>query len=302
MSVAKRDEHAALVALLRTRPEGMSWSDIVAEVVSGGSAMEVWERLVPPTLDGQLAQVDPIQVAAADIAAWQDSSLLFVTVLDDAYPARLRGVHEAPPVLFGRGRLLADDVAVSVVGSRKASDRGRAIATDVAANLAKLGVTVVSGLALGVDAAAHRAALDAGGRTVALIGTGINKHYPAANRELQEEIATAGLVLSQFWPDAPPQKHTFLMRNATMSGYGIATVVVEAGETSGARAQARIAVGHGRPVILTDLVVDRNQWARELVRRPGVYVASSLHDLIDVVKELRAPHMVEQEISRLVAT
>src|ERR1700744_4410475 len=98
-------------------------------------------------------------------------------------------------------------------------------------------VTVVSGLARGIDTAAHRAALDAGGRTVAVIGTGIGRVYPAENRGLQNEIADRGLLISQFWPDAPPQKHTFLMRNATMSGYGLATVVVEAGEHSGARAQ-----------------------------------------------------------------
>ncbi len=95
-----------------------------------------------------------------------------------------------------------------------------------------------------------------------------------------------GLLLSQFWPDAPPQKHTFLMRNATMSGYGLATIVVEAGETSGARAQARMAVQHGRPVILTALVVERNTWARALIGRPGVHVAHVLADVARIVGQL----------------
>jgi len=105
------------------------------------------------------------------------------------------------------------------------------------------------------------------------------------------------LVLSQFWPDAPPQKHTFLMRNATMSGYGLATVVVEAGETSGARAQARMAVEHGRQVILTDQVVVRNQWAQKLLGRPGVHVASSVDSVMDAVDQVVA---MWAELRRLV--
>jgi DNA processing protein len=162
------------------------------------------------------------------------------------------------------------------------------MAGGIARALAGQGVTVIAGLALGIDTAAHRAALVAGGRTVAIIGTGINRVYPAENRALYEEIAARGLLLSQFWPDAPAQRHTFLMRNATMSGYGLATVVVEAGEHSGARAQARIAVEHGRPVILTDLVVQRNEWARSLVTRPGVHVADSLDTVTATVGKLIA--------------
>jgi DNA processing protein len=147
-------------------------------------------------------------------------------------------------------------------------------------------VTVLSGLAAGIDATAHRAALAAGGRTVAVVGTGIRKYYPVENRALQDEIAERGLVLSQFWPDAPPRRQSFPIRNATMSGYGLGTVVVEAGEHSGARIQARVAVEHGRPVVLTDLVVERNEWARALTTRPGVHVASGLADVVTIVRGL----------------
>jgi DNA processing protein len=175
---------------------------------------------------------------------------------------------------------------VSVVGSRQASDRGLAVAADVARELVSRGVTVVAGLAVGIDTAAHQAALAAGGRTVAIIGTGINLTYPAQNKDLHTEIAAQGLLLSQFWPDAPPQRQNFLMRNATMSGYGLATVVVEAGEHSGARAQARMAVEHGRPVILTEMVRERNEWAQALVDRPGIHVANSLRSLLEIVDRL----------------
>jgi DNA processing protein len=183
-------------------------------------------------------------------------------------------------VLFTRGTLVADERAVSVVGSRAASDAGLRLARTVASALVERGITVLSGLAAGVDTAAHRAALDAGGRTVAVIGTGINQSYPVANRRLQELIADNGLVVSQFWPDTPPTKQTFPMRNATMSAYGRATIVVEAGEKSGARIQARLAVAHGRPVILTDSVVHGTTWGNELVGKPGVTWARDVDGIV----------------------
>ena len=279
-------ERAALVALLRERPGRRGWAEITAEVLEAGSAVAVWERLVPPLLVSPPGEAGPLATAAGQIRDWADRGWRLLTILDEDYPARLRAIHQAPPVLFARGTVVRDDVAVSVVGSRKASPRGLDIAAGVAGELVARGVTVLGGLALGIDAAAHRAALGAGGRTVGVIGTGIDRAYPAPNRELQEQIAGRGLVLSQFWPGAAPQRHNFLMRNATMSGYGLATVVVEAGEQSGSRAQARLAVGHGRPVILTSLVVAGNDWARALVGRPGVHVASHLQAVLDVVDQL----------------
>ena len=281
-------ERAALVALLRERPGRRGWPEITAGVLEAGSATAVWQRLVPPVLVRPPGEPDPLDAAAGQIARWADQGWRLLTILDDGYPARLRGIHQAPPVLFARGTLARDDLAVSVVGSRKASSRGLDIAAGVATELTARGVTVLGGLAAGIDTAAHRAALAAGGRTVGVIGTGIDRAYPAENGALQEEIATRGLVLSQFWPGAPPQRHNFLMRNATMSGYGLATVVIEAGEQSGSRAQARIAVEHGRPVILTSLVAERNDWARALVGRPGVHVAGHLRAVLDIIDELIA--------------
>jgi DNA processing protein len=302
MDTDRRQDHAALVALLRTRPENMSWAEIAALVLETGSALEVWERAVPAALMSIPGGLDPLEIAIQDIDLWAKQNHTLVTILDDNYPEKLRGIHQAPPVLFVRGALVPNDPAMSVVGSRKASDRGLSIAAAVARELVSRGVTVVAGLALGIDTAAHRAALDAGGRTVAIIGSGINKVYPAANRDLHKEISERGLLVSQFWPDAPPQKHTFLMRNATMSGYGQATVVVEAGETSGARAQARMAVEHGRPVILTGMVVERNEWARSLVDRPGVYVAADLRSLLGIVDSLIAESAdIDAELRRMVS-
>lgn len=297
MSPVVSDEHAALVALLQAKPGGLSWPEIAGELLEAGSAAEVWERYAPaPTLIDLPGDVT-LASAADDIAGWTAQGYRLVSILDEEYPARLRGIHEAPPVIFTLGSVMAGDPAVSVVGSRSASPRGLGLAADVARALVAQKMTVISGLARGVDTAAHRAALDAGGRTVAVIATGLSRSYPAENRDLQKEIAAKGLVLSQFWPEAPPQKHTFLMRNATMSGYGLATVVIEAGETSGARAQARMAVQHGRQVILTDQVVARNAWAQALIGRPGVYVGSDVDSIMYAVEQVAE---IWDELRRLV--
>lgn len=300
MSTGRLQEQAALLALLQARAGGARWADITADVLEAGSAREVWHRTVPDVLPGSPGGPDALDAAADEIRRWAHRGWTLVTILDDGYPARLRGIHQAPPILFARGALVPADSAVSVVGSRKASARGLALAASVSRELVNRRVTVVAGLAVGIDTAAHRAALAAEGRTVAVIGTGIGRAYPEENRGLQEEIAARGLVLSQFWPDAPPRRHHFLMRNATMSGYGLATVVVEAGEHSGARAQARMAVEHGRPVVLTDLVAEHNDWARALVGRPGVHVAGNASAVLGVVDRLIAEgETVGAELRRL---
>ncbi|MDA8321022.1 MAG: DNA-processing protein DprA [Actinomycetota bacterium] len=286
MNESRHAEQAALVALLRSRPEKMSWHEIASSVLERGSALGVWHDLVPAALLSVPGLPDPLATASEDLKRWAAGGCVIVTILDEDYPARLRGIHQAPPILFARGELKADDCAVSVVGSRRASPSGLEVADAVARGLVARGISVAAGLALGIDTAAHRAALAAGGRTVALIGTGINKVYPAENRQLHEEIALRGLLISQFWPDAPPNRRSFLMRNATMSGYGIATVVVEAGETSGTRAQARMAVEHGRPVILMEAVVEHNEWAQALVGRPGVHIAQSVPSVLARVDQL----------------
>lgn len=295
-----RDEHAALIALLRVRPEGRNWRTLTDDVLECGSAKAVWERYNPPQLIPPPATEDALALAAADLDAWQREGACFLSVLDKGFPQRLLDIVETPPFLFARGNVELDDPGLSIVGSRKASQRGLDMAAGIARYLVELQLTVISGLAAGIDTAAHQAALAARGRTVAFIATGLNRSYPAENKGLQAAISDRGLVLSQFWPDGPPQKQNFLMRNALMSGYGLATVVVEAGEHSGARAQARMAVEHGRPVILTDLVVQSNQWARMLIERPGVYVAAGLDDIGRIVEHIRSePQKVDDALRQL---
>ena len=213
-----------------------------------------------------------------------------VTVLEPGYPPNLRAVHDRPPMVFVAGRLTpADSHAVAVVGARKATRAGIARAGAIAEHLVDRGYTVVSGLAAGIDTAAHTAALARGGRTVAVIGTGLARSYPPQNEGLQRRIASDCAVISQFWPDAPPSRRSFPMRNAVMSGVTLATVVVEASDTSGARMQARLALAQGRPVFLLASLVEQQPWAREYAARPGTQVVQSPEEITAGVERLISP-------------
>lgn len=276
-------ERAAMVALLRR--DDRPWPLLATEVLEAGSASTV---LRAPGGQQVLLADDHDELvdrALTDVMAWEGAGIGVHSVLDDSYPALLRDIRERPPILFTRGQLSPDDRAIAVVGSRRASDDGLRVGRTIARELVGRGVTVVSGLAEGIDTAAHQAALDSGGRTVAVIGTGINQCYPRANRPLQDRIGRDGLVLSQFWPDAPPRKEHFPMRNAVMSGYSAATVVVEAGEHSGVRIQARLALQHGRQVIIRDTLLALG-WARELAEKPGVHVVHGIDDLLRAVESV----------------
>lgn len=270
-------EAAALLTLLRG---ARGWTQVVHDVESEGSAYEVLRKAAEPA-QGELfggenvAPETTIDSTRTAIEGWEAEGLHLVTILDPDYPQQLLTVHQRPPFLLYRGSLDDRDAGgVAIVGTRSASPDGVHRASSIATGLAERGVTVISGLAAGIDTAAHTAALRAGGRTVAVIGTGLRTAYPPENSALQEQIARKHLVLSQFWPDARPTKTSFPMRNAVMSGYAAATVVIEANWKSGARMQARLALEHGRPVFLLDSLL-RHDWARVYVARGAVTVTSA---------------------------
>lgn len=276
--VTTTSELAAVVALVRTgaRP-GHIYADMIEEAGEARSVLQAEQGL----LADQLAAS-----AADDIAAWRQDGFGLLTVLDPAYPDNLRGVYDRPPLLFVSGRLEADDArSVAVIGSRRATADGLASARAIAAHLNAGGFTVTSGLAAGIDTAAHTAALDAGGRTVAVLGTGLRRVYPRQNERLQQRIAADCAVVSQFWPDDPPTRRSFPMRNAVMSGMSLATVVVEAFDRSGARTQARLALAHGRPVLLLSDLLEQ-EWAGALAERPGVHTVDSPEEIVALVDRL----------------
>ncbi|HXP56475.1 MAG TPA: DNA-processing protein DprA [Streptosporangiaceae bacterium] len=230
---------------------------------------------------------------AAEIAAAERAGAELVTVLDEGYPANLRLISNRPPFLFYRGTLAGVDArSVAVVGTRDASEAGLGRAAEVAGRLAEQHVTVVSGLARGIDTAAHRAALERGGRTIAVLGTGITGCYPPENRELAGQITGAGALVSQFWPTQGPHRDSFPRRNVVTSGLSQGTVVIEASHTSGAKMQARLALEHGKRVFLLEALVDGQDWARKYVGRPG---AITIGGADEVLPHLASPEQIQRQ-------
>lgn len=262
LHTSRIDELAALLALERARPKGMPAYRVARFAESMTSAVGV--------IDAGMIEVAAAEIerARSDVERWLADGQDMRSVLDDTYPANLRGAFDAPPYVFVKGEYdesWARD-AVAVVGTRGASKDGLKRARKVARTLVDAGYLVVSGLARGIDRAAHEATLDAGGRTIAVMGTGIDRIYPAEHKQLADRIvASGGALISQFEPDATGARHTFPMRNATMSVLALANVVVEAGENSGAKVQALAGLKHGSGVFLLRSLYETQAWARDFV-------------------------------------
>ncbi len=176
---------------------------------------------------------------------------------DEHYPAWLRAIPDPPPVLYCDGSLEPGDrQAVAIVGSRQATPYGFRVTDALARELSRLGFTIVSGFARGIDAAAHRAALASGGRTVAVLGCGLDVDYPSGHASLRTEIAESGAVLTEFAPGTAPFATNFPRRNRIISGLALGVVVVEAAEDSGSLITARLALEQGREVFAVPGPID----------------------------------------------
>lgn len=296
--VELREQAAVLALVARSKLE---WHRVASLIEGARSAVRIVEGQwtgFEPFEQQELRALSEVSGRELDryealISELAERGLRLVTVLDDDYPLNLRQVFNRPPFLWIRGGLVpADDRAVAVVGTRRASPKGLLQAERLARGLAESEVTVLSGLARGIDTAAHEAALAAGGRTVAVMGTGIERVYPSENAALAERIVQQGALGSQFWPDAPPTRYSFPMRNAVMSGMALGTVVVEASSTSGARMQARLALEHGRRLFLVKSLVMRESWARRYAEHPAATVVEGVEDVLEVLVALAQP--VEQ--------
>lgn len=277
------EETEAVVALLRSgrRP----WASYSNALARGESATALLEDEL-----GLLA-ADARERASAEVAGWRRRSVYPLSPVDRSYPPLLRALADRPPVVFARGRLaLLREASVAVVGTRQATERGRRLTTAVVGRLLEAGLTVVSGLARGIDTAAHEAALRGGGGTIAVVGTGLDHCYPPENRHLQRRIAAQGAILSQFWPEAPPRRQSFPMRNAVMAGVTVATVIIEASPTSGTRIQARMSLACGRKVLLAEALLQQ-PWARELAARPGVVTFGAADEVDALVHEAIAQRL-----------
>ena len=201
------------------------------------------------------------------------------------FPPLLAEIPNPPPVLWTRGdRSLFGGPCIAIVGARAATRDGREIAYQLASDLTRAGIVVVSGLARGIDSAAHTGALDAGGKTIAILGTGIDRVYPSENKDLHERIAAEGLLVSEFAPGAPPDLFHFPQRNRIISGLSKAVVVVEARERSGSLITARLAGEQGRDVMVVpgQIRTGQNRGGHALLRDGAKLVESA----VDILQEL----------------
>lgn len=225
------------------------------------------------------------QAEAADgdlLTRLHDRGVRLISITDDGYPGLLREVDDPPPVLFMQGELTRrDELAVALVGTRRRSAYGEMVTAQLARELVRRGFTIVSGLAMGIDADAHRAALDAGGRTVGVLGCGIDVEYPRQTLELRRRMAESGAVISEAPPGAPPTADRFPRRNRIISGMSLGTIVVEAPARSGALITARLAGEQGREVFAVpgNITSPLSRGCHELLRQ-GAALVETAEDVV----------------------
>jgi DNA processing protein len=217
----------------------------------------------------------------------QHRQVRMITVTDIMYPANLKEAYDRPPFIYVDGTVVdTDQQALAIVGSRKAEDSVFKIAYEIAHAAAEASITVVSGLARGVDGTAHRAALDANGRTIAVLGAGIDvKVYPPEHEELARRIAASGALISHFRPGSPYTKSTFVARNAVISGLCGASLLVDAGERSGTRTEAESALKQGRNVLLWAPTMSHFRWARVFAEQTGVQMVDTIDDVLSTASK-----------------
>lgn len=220
-----------------------------------------------------------------------------ITIDDQGYPKNLRNIHTPPKALYVNGSLLPqDEVAVAVVGSRRATPYGIEMSDKIGFELALRGVTVVSGMARGVDSAAHRGAIRAKGRTIAVMGSGHGTIYPPENAALYEEIAASGAVVTEYEDDMPPLPNNFPARNRIISGLSLGIVVVEAARNSGALITANFAAEQGREVFaVPGKISSQTSGGTNDLIKDGARLISSVDDILEELKIVELEGVPEEE-------
>jgi DNA processing protein len=253
-----------------------AWRASPADLAEAGLGLKLIERVVQARENVDLDKVwEKIEKQGIKILTWQD----------DAYPQRLKEIDQPPPVLYIRGEYLPDDLfAVAIVGTRRVTPYGRQITEELSSFLASNGLTVISGLARGVDVIAHQASLKAGGRTIAVLGSGVDKIYPPEHRALAEQIMERGAIISDYAPGTPPDASNFPPRNRIISGLSLAVVVIEAGETSGALITAEFAAEQGREVFAVpgSILAPQSKGTNKLIQK-GALPLLSVNDLMQTL-------------------
>lgn len=237
--------------------------------------------------------------ARAELAKAEREGVSIITCEDPAYPERLRRIYDPPPLLYIKGSLDTADIPVAVVGSRNASPYGRYVTEKLSRELAQRGATVVSGLARGIDTCAHRGALAARGRTIAVMGCGIDVIYPPENRKLHGEIASNGAVVTEFAFGTEPDRPHFPARNRIISGLSLGVLIVEAGEKSGSLITARCALEQNREVFAVPGSIDLpgSRGTNRLLRQ-GAKLVETVEDILEeILPQLERPNVTEERFA-----
>jgi len=223
------------------------------------------------SLDGEM---EKIERQGVKLLTWEDP----------AYPPRLLNIYNPPPVLYVKGKILDEDQwAVAVVGTRGATVYGKEVTQRIAGGLARNGLTIVSGLARGIDSVAHRAALEAGGRTIAVLGSGVDVIYPAESRKLAQATIERGALVSEYTLGTRPEAGNFPPRNRIISGLSLGVVVIEAGERSGALITADFALDQGREVFAVpgNIFRKKSMGTNKLIQQQGSKLVLSVEDILE---------------------
>lgn len=245
----------------------------------------------------QITSGDHQQSAVAMLQQCRQNGVHLLTKGGPRYPEGLKSLSDGPMLLYSRGDLQpCDDLAIAIVGARRCTQYGRRQAERLAGSLVRAGFTVVSGLARGIDTAAHRGALNAGGRTVAVMATGVREIYPPENAELAVEISHNGSLLSEFPLDQKPRPGLFPQRNRIISGMCLAVIIVEATRNSGALHTARHAMEQGREVFALPGPVDSiaSEGCHELIRE-GVTLVRNCDDVLAELGPLSSPRQSQSD-------
>lgn len=254
--------------------------------VSCSRLSEIVGENIASTICNERGKIDPKR----EIKLAKENGIDIITIDDDEYPESLKLISDPPIVLYIKGEISKNDnLSIAIVGSRNASSYGRNVCSIFAKGLAKLGFTIVSGLARGIDTIAHRSCLEVGGRTIAVLGSGLLQVYPPENKPLYEEIAQNGAVISEFPLNTEPMADNFPRRNRIIAGLSLGCVVVEAKERSGALITARLAMEYGKEVFAVpgEIMKETSKGTNKLIKE-GVKPVS---DVVDIIEELR--HIID---------
>ena len=300
LSKPDHSEHALWLALTRIKGLGCisfkklasHFADPTQSLSATAAELSAIEGIDRKAVDGLLAftQWDEVE---QEVQRAEEAGVKIIPFGSGIYPARLRSIADPPPCLYVKGEIRReDDKAVAVIGTRSASHYGRRVARDLCRGLASLGFTVISGMARGIDGVAHDEALNAGGRTIAVLGSGVDRAYPPEHRKLYDRISENGAVISELPLGAPPLAFNFPARNRLISGLSAGVVVVEATEKSGSLITAAIALEQGREVFAVpgEVGSSRSRGGHRLIRQ-GAKLVENVDDILEEI----APQLVARD-------